>query len=167
MEPNEKRKYNYMGPPRAGRNTPLVDRLARRAARQPNGCLEFIGARMPPPHLPYGTILVDGKTWRVHVLAWVLVNGPVPAGHVIRHTCDNPPCFEVSHLVVGTHKDNSRDRDTRGRAVPPPSRRLFTSAQVDSIRARLAAGERQADLAREYGVDKSTVSHIWRRVSYP
>ena len=37
---------------------------------------------------------------------------------------------------------------------------FLTDAQVEEVRARTAAGESQADLAREFRVHKSTVSRI-------
>ena len=45
----------------------------------------------------------------------------------------------------------------------------LTEAQVRDIKARQASGERQADLAREYGVSRPTISNIirgkrWRRL---
>ncbi|TKG21761.1 hypothetical protein FCV81_08845 [Vibrio breoganii] len=31
-------------------------------------------------------------------------------GIVVRHTCDNPYCFNPDHLVKGTTADNNHDR---------------------------------------------------------
>lgn len=39
-------------------------------------------------------------------------------GKVVRHRCDNPPCFRYDHLVVGTQGDNLDDMRSRGRNVP-------------------------------------------------
>jgi hypothetical protein len=36
-------------------------------------------------------------------------------GQVVRHTCDNPPCINPLHLIVGTVGDNNRDIVERGR----------------------------------------------------
>ena len=63
----------------------------------------------------YGQFVVNGKNQRAHRIAWAEVNGPIPDGMLICHTCDNPPCVEVSHLFMGTCKDNLHDAALKGR----------------------------------------------------
>jgi hypothetical protein len=41
--------------------------------------------------------------------------GPIPEGKIVRHTCDNPPCVNPAHLLVGTRHDNAQDRVDRRR----------------------------------------------------
>lgn len=55
------------------------------------------------------------KNRRVHRVAYALVNGPIPVGLMVRHTCDNPPCFNPRHLLAGTAKQNTQDAISRGR----------------------------------------------------
>lgn len=51
-----------------------------------------------------------------HRVAYVLATDkPVPPGLVVRHKCDNGWCVSPEHLEIGTHADNARDRDERGR----------------------------------------------------
>lgn len=50
-----------------------------------------------------------------HRAAWELYVGPVPEGMEVCHHCDNPMCVRISHLFLGTHKENMDDRDTKGR----------------------------------------------------
>lgn len=58
----------------------------------------------------YGTIKhsVPGLSTRVHVIAWVLQNGPVPAGRELDHRCRNKGCANVAHLEAVTHTENMR-----------------------------------------------------------
>jgi len=63
----------------------------------------------------YGHIKVDRIQQSTHRLAWTLTHGPVPAGMLVLHHCDNPPCCRPDHLFLGTHADNMRDRATKGR----------------------------------------------------
>lgn len=91
-------------------------------------CREFQGARTGGG---YGHIKRNGKEVYLHrwvvaqVLGWEAIKGKV-----IRHTCDNPPCFLYEHLLVGTHADNSADMVARGRNAhltgPRPEQRRDT-----------------------------------------
>jgi HNH endonuclease len=57
-----------------------------------------------------------GRRTRVHRLAWEIANRRlVPAGAVVRHSCDNPPCCNPTHLSVGSNADNTMDSIRRGR----------------------------------------------------
>lgn len=72
--------------------------------------------------LGYGTMGVgsrsDGseRTVAVHRVAYELQNGPIPRGLNVLHHCDNPPCVRGDHLYAGTMKQNSQDRERRGRS---------------------------------------------------
>jgi len=64
----------------------------------------------------------DGKQALLHRWVWEQINGPIPPGMVVRHTCDNSSCFLYAHLVLGTYADNSADMVGRGRARQGPGR---------------------------------------------
>ena len=87
-------------------------RLLSHLVRQPNGCLEWDGYTLRG----YGRLWIGKQRVPVHRLAWEFANGrPVPAGKMILHSCDNPPCCEPTHLRPGTAADNSADMVSRGR----------------------------------------------------
>jgi hypothetical protein len=73
------------------------------------GCWEWQGSRYPSG---YGHFL--GREY-AHRRAFELANGPVPAGRLVCHHCDNKPCCRPDHLYAGTPADNRRDFALRGR----------------------------------------------------
>ena len=81
--------------------------------------------------------------------------------HVLHH-CDNPRCWNPEHLYIGTHEDNMRDMRERGRQVRGEThgRTKLTQADVDTIRAEIARGVPNKDLAERYGVSRPTISSI-------
>lgn len=77
-------------------------------------CWEWQGYRMEGKR-PYGKTRYDGKRQYAHRIAWGLTYGPIPAGLLVLHTCDNPPCCNPAHLFLGTHRDNIHDALNKGR----------------------------------------------------
>lgn len=62
----------------------------------------------------YGQVWHRGRVVRAHRLAWEEANGPVPAGLVIKHRCDNRACCLLDHLAIGSHYGNMREAFERG-----------------------------------------------------
>ena len=91
----------------------------------------------------------------VHSLVALTFLGPRPEGYDVRHLDGDPLNNRVENLVYGTRTENILDVYRTGRAW-----RALTTEQVQDIRARLNAGERGADLAREYGVGQACISAI-------
>ena len=118
----------------------------------------------------YGKITVNYETWRVHRLVWWLVHGEVPP--LLRHTCDNPACFELTHLLPGTQADNiadkvARDRQARGERS---GNAKLTAEVVREIRDLYASGAHSyRSVAAITHVPRGTVVDIvhrrtWRHV---
>lgn len=100
-----------------------------------SGCWEWRGTRNGDG---YGSVSLGkrGTATLVHRLAYLTWIGPIATGFVVRHRCDNPPCMNPAHLMLGTKADNSRDMVARGRSTAGernPGARL-TAASVAEIR---------------------------------
>ncbi|MFA8669446.1 HNH endonuclease [Escherichia coli] len=124
-------------------------------------CIIWYGARSSAG---YGQVRIKGKTVYVHRLAYQEVHGEIPKGLVIRHKCDNPSCYNVDHLILGTQRQNMQDCSVRGRVnktvkATGESQGLskLTEADVKLIRESTLSG---AKLAKELGVAKSTVNRV-------
>lgn len=129
-------------------------------------CLIWTGSITPKG---YGKVWRDGQWGYVHRLVWEAAHGPIPQGLLVKHHCDQPACYRLDHLVLGTYAGNAREGIQRGQSVygqRVPSSKL-TDAQVREI---LDSTESGAAVARRFGVSRSTVCHIrtgkaWRHVS--
>jgi hypothetical protein len=113
-----------------------------------------------------------GRVLGAHRWVWEQVNGPIPDGLEVCHTCDNPGCVRPSHLWLGTHSDNIRDGYAKGRMHGNRKNHVsgerhhqakLTSPQVLEIRRRCDAGEVHLRLAREFGVSHVTIDRIAKR----
>jgi hypothetical protein len=67
------------------------------------------------PSVKYAKIRHNGKNEFAHRYIWEVINGPIPNGLCIRHSCDNTRCVNPDHLLSGTHRDNMHDMSVRGR----------------------------------------------------
>lgn len=110
---------------------------------------------------------LDGKSIQVSHSVYMKANGLTRTdlvGKVIMHTCDNPRCINIEHLVLGTQADNVKDMWAKGRqgvkGMPGTSHPLsrLTDTIVLEIRAnKTALGK---SLAIKYGVSVATISMI-------
>lgn len=130
--------------------------------RQDGPCVEWTGTRN---RAGYGVARRNGEFLAPRAV-WVEANGLIPAGLVIRHRCDNPPCINRGHLLLGTRTDNNNDKMERDRNVAPTGelngRTTIPDLVVAELRARAAGGASYKSLARELGVHPVTVSRICR-----
>lgn len=94
----------------------LLAFIETRATWEPNtGCLLWLGALVNG----YARMGLSGGGKSVTVTRFLLGlerDDPREA----RHTCDNPPCVNRAHLVIGTHAENMSDMAKRGRAASGP-----------------------------------------------
>ncbi len=90
---------------------PPMDRLMGKVSIG-DSCWEWTGAK---ESAGYGRIKNAGRTMSAHRVSWELHNGPIPAGMLVCHRCDNPPCVRPSHLFLGTQADNAIDRERKSR----------------------------------------------------
>ena len=98
------------------RNGPPVEDRFWAKVDKSGDCWLWTAGTMPRGYgmfTPHGR----GSQTYAHRFSYELVNGPVPEGMVVRHTCDVRNCVNPSHLDVGTQADNLRDMKERGRSI--------------------------------------------------
>lgn len=111
-----------------------------------------------------------GAGRQVRAAVWLVEqrDGPIPAGMVVRHTCDDGLCVNPDHLVLGTQADNMRDMVERDRSARG-TRNGHARLDEEQVRAIRADGRGPAVLGRLYGVSASTICDIrarrtWRHI---
>lgn len=104
----------------------------------------------------------------IHRLAWSRKHGPIPPGKKVLHKCDNPPCFEETHLFLGTQKDNMVDCANKGRTRRGErcSWAKLTSKDVLQMRCLRKIGLFQREIAKLFDVDRAHVSLVTRGKSW-
>lgn len=109
----------------------LADRFWRKVTRASDDeCWLWIGSTDPKG---YGQIRMPGSKatgggrlrFATHVSLELAGRGSVPDGMVAMHTCDNPPCVNPAHLLIGTRRENTQDSWRKGRASQPPTTGQF------------------------------------------
>lgn len=122
--------------------------------------------------------LNSNKQVRAHRISYEIAFGEFAQTLLVCHRCDNPSCVNPKHLFLGTVTDNNRDkikkkRDSRGvthgRFTKPEctargerhGRSKLNEQQVAEIRQYIPnGGLSRSQLARHYGVAKSTIDRI-------
>lgn len=116
----------------------------------------------------YGQERLAGKKYMTHRIVWMLYNGSIPENMNVLHTCDNPPCCNPRHLLLGTQADNIRDKVSKGRQAKGEGhgQSKLTSTSVLSIRKEHSEGASIGYLADLYGVSRDTIYKVVLRRSW-
>lgn len=112
----------------------------------------------------YGVIGDHRKRYLAHRVSYQMVNGPIPQGLLVMHSCDNPACVNPAHLRLGTHAENGADKASKGRS----SRRGHALSEREAAEIRALYGTLAAKaIARQYGVHIDTIYSIHSGRSWP
>jgi hypothetical protein len=154
--------------------TPESDRLrfeAKFIRSSPEECWLWTASTMGAGYGCFSiTIGQGGRGNKVRInasrAAWLIYFGEIPDGLHVLHRCDNPPCVNPNHLFLGTPKDNSLDRDRKGRTrsrglkgEEAPWHKL-TVSDVTSILKDLRGAKSIAALARQHNVSRMAIYQI-------
>lgn len=150
------------------RAVPFWDRVDTSGG--PSACWPWRGARSVVGGYGVISIWFPDERWqrqyKAHRVAFEYEFGTIPAGLMVCHRCDNPPCCNPAHLFVGTAADNIADRDAKGRTARIGGERHSQARlSVEDVRAiRRRPQDTGRALAREFGVCPSMITKIrqWR-----
>jgi len=85
--------------------------MEKNTDRNDTGCWLM---RTTPSSSGYGRLTRNYVPKGAHQVSYELFHGPMPSGHVVRHTCDTPMCCNPDHLISGTRSENALDYITNG-----------------------------------------------------
>ncbi len=139
---------------------PIAERFWEKVDRRgPDECWPWL-ACVRREDEGYGAFGIDNRHHPAHRVAYELTIGPIPAGMVACHTCDNPRCCNPAHVFLGTNRDNDADRVAKGRQAKGShvGTSKLTEREVWAIRKLRSIGAKPAYLAERFGI---TAAHVW------
>lgn len=154
----------------AGRKFSPEKALARfmsRVEKRESGCWVYKGAT---DKWGYTHLGVNGRRHQAHRFFYEQANGKIPAGKIVLHTCDTPPCVNPEHMRIGTHADNHADMVSKGRHAKgaQTKRAVLNEDQVREIRRLRATGMPYQKIGAVIGCSYSTaryaVVEYWKHV---
>lgn len=133
--------------------------------REDGGCWMWLAATNPRGYGNFWVGGTDGTIVNAHRVSYRLMNGPIPHGEFVCHSCDTPGCVNPSHLFLGSRADNIRDMVKKGRqargARSPTA--VLSANQVKTIRALSVSGFPVKEIARRFRISESQVRRIISR----
>lgn len=132
------------------RHSKNLDYLLLSIERNTDECIEWPFSRHEQG---YGQVSINGKTRRVHIIAFEIKYYKPKVGEFICHTCNNPPCFNPRHLYAGSHLTNVDDC-IRYRSY----KSVLNEDTVRAVRLQYANKEKTiSGIARNLGVARMTI----------
>lgn len=147
----------------------LIERLFGQMVISENGCWVWVGSR---DRDGYGLITWEGTNLRPHRVSYEHFVGEIQENFMVCHHCDNPSCFNPTHLFQGTNRDNSEDMCQKGRSFKGETHHSAKLTPDDVRSARNAffqRGESMSSLAARYdmsfkNMDKAVRGVNWKHV---
>lgn len=141
------------------------DRFFSRIEFDPNGgCWLWLGSL----NYGYGNFSIGYKTVRAHRFSYEMHPGEIPDGLCVCHKCDVRCCMNPNHFFLGTNGDNMADKTAKGRSSRGSGHRAAKLCEADIPKIRNSP-LRNAAIAREYGLSRTTIGdirnrRIWRHI---
>lgn len=124
----------------------------------PDACWPWMAGRS---NQNYGVFKAGSNNRVCSRIAWTLCNRELREGELVRHSCDNPPCCNPAHLLVGSDRDNINDMMSRNRQAKGERNGWARLTERDILGIREASGLLR-EIASKFGIPISDASKIRR-----
>lgn len=140
------------------RATPIRERLeANSTPITESGCWLWTGLTC---QRGYGRLRINLKTKFAHRVSYELHKGLIPEGMLVCHKCDTPLCINPDHFFLGTHQENMRDMNEKGR-------NRLSFGPIPNAEAIARDPRSSRELAKAYGINVSTVQRFRKKFGCP
>ena len=150
------------------RGAPAAERFWRHVLKHKgDACWEWQASTYVTGYGMFG--ISPGKIIRAHRYAWEQAYGPIPAGLVLCHRCDNRLCVRPDHLFLGTRDDNNKDMAAKKRTMRREGHMFAKINQeiAEEIRAMKASTSlSNIAVGKFFNVSQATVSRVVNRARF-
>ena len=134
----------------------IMSRFESKIWIHPNGCWKTNTTQR------YASFFINGKTELAHRVSFYIYIGNIEYKKHVLHRCRNK-CLNPSHLYIGTHKDNMKDRieDGTSNIGFKHGKAIFNEKKVIEIRKNFKniKGE-LSRLSKKYNCSRHTIRDI-------
>lgn len=152
----------------------VKNRIHDRVLITEQGCWEW---RLKLRKNGYARVTYKRQSWYAHRLSYLAFVGELKEGLDVCHKCDNRKCVNPEHLFQGTRLENMQDAKQKNRLSTGESHSKLVRGElagasrlkdsdIKAIFESKAGGTSGAEIARSYGVDKSTIHLIIKRKTW-
>lgn len=132
--------------------------------RGPDDCWNFTGHYNEQRRMPEWKF--KGKNLVPYRIVYELVNGPIPDGLLILHSCDNRRCCNPKHHSVGTVEKNNQEANERERHGVPAIVVRNIRKLLGSVNPFTGNPHTHSEIAELYGMSRSNVTAIANRYNH-
>jgi ribosomal protein S25 len=120
----------------------------------------------------YGTFSYAPSMYKAHRISFEMYYGFIDLNMDILHSCDNPSCVNPLHLQQGTHQENIKQRDMKGRTNHPigdqNGKSILTNNKVKQILIDIDNNKYNNvfEIADKYGVHVTAIRKILNSITW-